>query len=59
MKEKYVRVGTTYYKKSLYPTFFGEPVEVLVPWSPELIRQDHGKNILSEIETYDGFICIP
>lgn len=59
MKEKYVRVGTTYYKKSLYPTFFGDPIEVLVPWSPELIRQDHGKNILSEIETYDGFICIP
>ena len=59
MKEKYIRVGTTYYKKSLYPTLFGDSIEILVPWSPELIRQDHGKNILSEIETYDGFICIP
>ncbi|WP_433832558.1 primase-helicase family protein [Flavobacterium anhuiense] len=59
MKDQYVRVGTSYYKKSLYPTLFGDPIEILVQWSPELIRQDHGKNFLSNIEKYDGFVCIP
>lgn len=59
MKHLYLRIGTTYFKKSLYPLINGETTEILVPWSAELIRQDHGKNVLSEIERYDGFICIP
>lgn len=59
MKNKYIRVGTTYYKKSLYPSVLGESTEILIPWSAETIRQDHGKNILSDLEQYDGFICIP
>ncbi|MEB3801741.1 hypothetical protein INQ45_11950 [Flavobacterium columnare] len=59
MKDKYLRVGTTYFKKSLYPSLSGDSIEILVVWSAELIRQDHGKNALSEIEIYDGFICIP
>lgn len=59
MKNLYVRVGTTYFKKSLYPSLSGDFIEILVVWSSELIRQDHGKNTLSEIERFDGFICIP
>lgn len=59
MKNLYVRVGTTYFKKSLYPSLNGDFIEILVVWSSELIRQDHGKNTLSEIERFDGFICIP
>ena len=59
MKNNYIRVGTTYFKKSLYPTLSGDRIEILLPWSPELIRQDHGKNALSEMETFDGFICFP
>ena len=59
MKNLYLRVGTTYYKKSLYPSLNGDSIEILVVWSSELIRQDHGRNTLSEIERYDGFICIP
>lgn len=59
MKDKYLRIGTTYYKISLYPSLSGETIEILVVWSSELMRQDHGKNILSEIERYDGIICIP
>ena len=59
MKNLYVRVGTTYFKKSLYPSLNGDLIEILVVWSSELIRQDHGKNTLSEIERFDGFICIP
>jgi hypothetical protein len=59
MKNLYVRVGTTYFKKSLYPSLNGDLIEILVVWSSELIRQDHGKNTLSELECFDGFICIP
>lgn len=55
----YLRIGTTYFKKSLYPLPSGDFIEILVIWSAELIRQDHGKNVLSEIERFDGFICIP
>ncbi|EKT4519673.1 hypothetical protein JE950_001294 [Flavobacterium psychrophilum] len=59
MKNLYLRVGTTYFKKSLYPSVNGDFIEILIPWGPELIRMDHGKNTLSEVERYDGFICIP
>ncbi|ENG5649809.1 primase-helicase family protein [Flavobacterium psychrophilum] len=59
MKNLYLRVGTTYFKKSLYPSVNGDFIEILIVWSSELIRQDEGKNTLSEVERYDGFICIP
>jgi hypothetical protein len=59
MKDNYLRVGITYYKKSLYPTLSGDQLEILLTWSAETIRQDHGKKLISEIETYDGFICFP
>ncbi|MFH6964700.1 primase-helicase family protein [Flavobacterium plurextorum] len=59
MKNIYLRIGTTYFKRSLYPLPSGDFIEILVIWSAELIRQDHGKNALSEIERFDGFICIP
>ena len=59
MKNLYLRIGTSYYKRSLLPSLSRESVEVLINWSPELIRQDHGKNTLSEIEKFDGFICVP
>lgn len=59
MKNMYLRIGTTYFKKSLYPFPSGDFIEILVIWSAELIRQDHGKNLLSEIERFDGFICTP
>lgn len=59
MKNLYFRVGTSYYKRSLFPSLLKESIEILINWSPELIRQDHGKTTLSDIEKFDGFICIP
>jgi Family of unknown function (DUF5906) len=59
MKDLYFRVGTSYYKRSLFPSLSKESIEILINWSPELIRQDHGKDTLSKIEKFDGFICIP
>ena len=55
----YLRVGTSYYKKVKAPTIAGHFNELLLPWSVEAIRQDHGKSYLSKIPKYDGFTCIP
>jgi hypothetical protein len=41
------------------PTIAGHFNEILVSWSIETIRQDHGKSYLSKISKYDGFTCIP
>lgn len=55
----YIRVGTTYYKLVKAPTLSGTFNEILVPWSIETIRQDHGKEYLGKIPKYDGFTCFP
>jgi len=60
MKEiPYIRVGTSYYKKVQAPTIAGHYNEILVSWSIETIRQDHGKSYLSKLPKYDGFTCMP
>ncbi len=60
-KEKipYVRIGTSYFKRSLFPTISGDKIETLIRWSVETIKQDEGKDYLSHIPKYDGFICYP
>jgi hypothetical protein len=55
----YIRVGTSYFKKVQAPTIAGHYNEILVSWNIETIRQDHGKNYLSNIPKYDGFTCMP
>jgi len=58
-KTPYIRVGTSYYKKVQAPTIAGHYNEILVSWSIETIRQDHGKSYLSKLPKYDGFTCMP
>jgi hypothetical protein len=58
-KIPYLRIGTSYYKKVKAPTIAGHFNEILVSWSIETIRQDHGKSYLSKIPKHDGFTCIP
>lgn len=55
----YVRVGTTFYKLVKSPTISGHFNEQLVTWSEHTIKQDHGKDYLSQVSKYDGFTCIP
>ena len=55
----YVRIGTTYYKTVRRPLASGDTIEMLVPWSIECIKQDHGKGFLSSIRRYDGFCIVP
>ncbi|SDE47057.1 primase-helicase family protein [Cellulophaga baltica] len=55
----YIRVGTSYYKHVKAPTIAGHFNEVLVHWNIETIRQDCGKDYISQIPKYDGFTCMP
>lgn len=55
----YIRVGTCYYKLVHVPTIAGHFNEIIVPWTLETIRQDHGRSFIGTIKKYDGFTCIP
>lgn len=55
----YIRIGTAYYKTVRKPLASGDAMVMLIPWSAECIKQDHGKSYLSEIEKYDGFCFVP
>ncbi len=56
---EYLRIGTIYYKVVQKPLASGDRVEILLPWSVECIKQDHGKAFLSGIPRYDGFCLVP
>lgn len=55
----YIRVGTCYYKLVSVPTIAGHFNEIIVPWTLEALRQDHGRNLIASIKKYDGFTCLP
>lgn len=55
----YIRVGTCYYKLVQVPTIAGHFNEIIVPWTLETIRQDHGRSFIGTIKKYDGFTCLP
>lgn len=56
---EYLRIGTSYFKKVSRPLPSGDKVEMLMPWSSECIKQDHGRHFMSEIPRYDGFCLVP
>jgi hypothetical protein len=55
----YMRVGTVYYKTIYKPNLYGDKIKLLVRWDSETIKQDHGKDFLSEVPKYDGFGFYP
>jgi Family of unknown function (DUF5906) len=59
LSQKYIRVGTQYYKKILTPILrSGDLHEKLVEWNKGTIREDEG-NILADIAKYDEFCIVP
>ncbi|MEJ7736320.1 MAG: hypothetical protein WKF97_02740 [Chitinophagaceae bacterium] len=44
----YIRVQTNYYKKCRQPTINGDFIEVWVPWSMEMLKQDLSKSYLKK-----------
>jgi hypothetical protein len=59
MKQKYLRIGTTYYKDVTIPLHSGDHIKTLVAWSKNEISTDHGKEYIKGINKYDGFCLIP
>lgn len=55
----YVRVGNSYYKLVKIPLISGDFLDSIIRWNGEFIKQDHGKDTLSEIPKYDGFCVVP
>lgn len=55
----YIRIGTTYYKLVNKPLASGDFIAMLLPWSVDCIKQDHGRDYLSKVTKYDGFCFVP
>ncbi|OBX26157.1 hypothetical protein LX77_02031 [Gelidibacter algens] len=55
----YIRVGTSYYKLVQVPTIAGQFNEIIVLWTLETIRNDHGRSFIGSIKRFDGFTCLP
>lgn len=58
-ENRYLRIGTTYYKIIERPTISKETTPTLTRWNRETITQDFGKKFLSDIPKYEAFCCIP
>jgi len=56
---EYLRIGTTYYRKIRKPLAPGDFTELLLPWSIECIKQDHGKDFLAAVPRYKSFGLVP
>jgi hypothetical protein len=56
---KYIRVGTTFFKKSSKKDRFGVDRDELVRWTKETLVDDHSKSVLKAVKHYDGFVTVP
>ncbi|AEH00173.1 primase-helicase family protein [Lacinutrix sp. 5H-3-7-4] len=59
MSEKYLRIGTAYFKEVNMPLNSKDTIKMLNPWSKSEIITDHGKEYIEDIKKYDGFCLIP
>lgn len=57
--DRIVRVGSDYYKLVKVPTPLGTVTEEYRRWSYRSLVEDHGKDALSHVRKYDGFMNIP
>jgi len=57
--DKYLRIGTTYYKDVKMPLNSKDTINMLVPWTKSEIISDHSKEFVKNIAKYDGFCLIP
>jgi len=58
-EEKYIRVGTDYYQITKKPDLYGELAYCRLKWKKDTIKDDFGKEYLSSINKYKGFIMHP
>ena len=58
-KNKFLRIGTVYYKVVESPLPSGDTKTERKVWTYETICQDYGKDYIAQIPKYDGFCIIP
>ncbi len=59
MEDKYLRIGSAYYKDVEMPLISNDSIKKLVQWSKSEIITDHGKDFIKKVPKYDGFCLIP
>ncbi|KAB1067601.1 helicase [Tamlana haliotis] len=59
MEDKYLRIGTTYYKNVTKPLLSEDSINLIIPWSKNELMTDYGKEFIKRIDKYDGFCLIP
>lgn len=57
--EKYLRIGTEYFKVCSVPLLSGDTVKTLIKWNKAEITTDNGRDYIESIKKYDGFVTIP
>ncbi|RLJ60772.1 hypothetical protein CLV86_2833 [Lacinutrix venerupis] len=56
---EYIRIGTDYYRVVDRPLLSGDTINTLVKWTKGEIITDHGKDYISDIPKYNGFVTMP
>jgi hypothetical protein len=62
VEKKYIRIGTSLYRYVSKPFLTSKDEMMLVSWNLDTIKMDHPNNwkeIIKDIEKYDGFCTIP
>ena len=57
--EKFIRVGTTYYKRITHISQMGETRPIFEPWQKGEISEDYGKKFISKMDKYDAWTNRP
>jgi len=56
---KYIRVGTDYFKEVQQPLISGDTMKVHLKWNKATITDDFGREALNKIKKYEGFCTRP
>jgi hypothetical protein len=59
--DKYIRVGTSLFKRVKKPMMSGKDEEMMISWNLDTIKQDYAnwRDVVKELERYNGFCTIP
>ena len=57
--EEFMRIGTSYYIKTMEPNMHKKLLIKIKKWSRQNIIDDHGKEYLNKIKKYKGFTIVP
>lgn len=61
IEDKYIRVGTSLFKRVKKPMMSGKDEEMMISWNLDTIKQDYPnwRDVVKNMERYNGFCTIP